>query len=143
MGSGQQERGYMKIRNYADLQVWQKAMSLVTDIYKATTFFPREERYGLTAQIRRSAVSIPSNIAEGSARETTPDLLRFITIAYGSLAELETQLLIARNLDYLAEEIMFSLIQRCREIGRMLNGLRQSLRCSVEEDDSFPLTTDH
>ena len=133
----------MKIKSYTDLQVWQKSMTLVTDVYKITSDFPKSETYGLTGQIRKSAVSIPSNIAEGSARETTRDLLRFISIAYGSLAELETQLLIARNLGYLEENILFPIMQRCREIGRMLNGLRQSLLSSLEESESWPLTTDH
>jgi four helix bundle protein len=134
----------MKVKSYADLQVWQKSMMLVTDIYKITADFPKQEIYGLTTQIRKSAVSIPSNIAEGSARETTRDLIRFINIAYGYLAEMETQLLIAKNIDYLAEEKLFPLMQRCREIGRMLNGLRQSLLSSLEEKATdWPLTTDH
>jgi len=88
----------MKVRNYQELIVWQRAMDLVEEIYKATKEFPREELYALTSQIRRAAVSIPSNIAEGQGRRTTADFLRHLSIAYGSLREVETQALIARRL---------------------------------------------
>ncbi len=90
----------MKVRRYQDLIVWQKAMDLVEKVYEITRHYPREELYGLTAQSRKAAVSIPSNIAEGQGRSTTPDFLRHLSIAYGSLLELETQILIARRLKY-------------------------------------------
>src|SRR5437870_12101920 len=93
----------MKVKNYQELIVWQRAIDLVEDVYKASKNFPREEIYGLTSQIRRAAVSIPSNIAEGQGRRTTSDFLRHLSIAYGSLREVETQILIARRLKYVPE----------------------------------------
>lgn len=80
----------MAIQSYRDLDVWKKSVALVTDVYQATALFPKEEVYGLTSQIRRSAVSIPSNIAEGRGKRGTRDFVRFLNIAYGSLCELET-----------------------------------------------------
>jgi four helix bundle protein len=111
--------------NFRDLLVWQKALSLVTEIYRMTKGFPPEERYSLTSQIRRSAVSIPSNIAEGQARLTFGEFRQFLGHAKGSLAELETQLLIAENLGYLHEP--HDLCARIAEVGRMLSGLLASL----------------
>ena len=90
-----------EVKSYRDLLVWQKSMGLVADVYRLTRSFPREEQYGLTAQIRRSAVSIPSNIAEGHGRHGTKDYLRFLGMANGSLFELQTQLEIARTLEFL------------------------------------------
>ena len=92
----------MKVKNYKELIVWQKAMDLVEEVYTASRSFPREEIYGLTSQLRRAAVSIPSNIAAGQGRRTTADFLRHLSIAYGSLREVETQILIATRLHYLA-----------------------------------------
>src|SRR3979411_1014515 len=90
----------MKVRHYQELIVWQKAMDLVEEVYKVSRSFPREEIYGLTSQLRRAAVSIPSNVAEGQGRRTTTDFLRHLSIAYGSLLEVETQVLIATRLNY-------------------------------------------
>ena len=87
------------LKNYKDLNVWQKAYKLCLEIYRITTKFPKEEKYGLTSQIRRSAVSIPSNIAEGYGRKTTLDYIRLLYISYGSVCELETQILLAGDLD--------------------------------------------
>ncbi len=112
-------------RDFRDLLVWQKAMTLVTDVYRVTACFPKEELYGLTSQVRRAAVSIPSNIAEGQARLTPGEFRQFLGHAKGSLAELETQLLIAENLGYCA--ISESLLQELTEVRRMLNGLLSSL----------------
>ena len=84
----------MRLKTHKDLDVYQNSMELVTDIYHMTKFFPREEQYGLTSQIRRSAVSVPSNIAEGAARKSKPEFIQFLYIALGSLSELETQLII-------------------------------------------------
>jgi four helix bundle protein len=117
----------MKLRHYQELMVWQKAMDLVEEVYKASQTFPREETYGLTSQLRRAATSIPSNIAEGQGRRTTPDFLRHLSIAYGSLLELETQVLIATRLNYLSQKRSQDLLDQCGEIGRMLNGLMSSL----------------
>jgi len=111
------------VRNYRDLLVWQKAMELVTEIYQHTKSFPNEERYGLTLQLRRSSVSLPSNMAEGYGRNSTQDYIRFLRIANGSLFELQTQLEIARNLEFLSEECFSLLFELSREIERMLSSL--------------------
>ena len=102
-----------KLRNYQELIVWQKAMDLVIAVYQQTREFPREELYGLTNQLRRASVSIPSNIAEGQGRNTTGDFRQFLSIAYGSLQEVETQLLIAGRLHNLnAEQLDPLVLQR-------------------------------
>jgi len=115
----------MSKSSFRDLLVWQKAMSLVTDIYRFTQGFPTEERYGLTSQIRRAAVSIPSNIAEGQARPTHGEFRQFLGHAKGSIAELETQLLIAENLGFFRDPT--DLQVQIAEVGRMLNGLFASI----------------
>ena len=93
------------LKNYKELKVWQKAYQLCGDIYKSTRSFPKEERYGLTSQIRRSAVSVPSNIAEGYGRKTTQEYIQALYIAYGSNCELETQILLAGDLRYLKADL--------------------------------------
>jgi four helix bundle protein len=110
-------------RNYRDLIVWQKAMDLATATYRATKDLPKDETYGLRAQIRRAAVSIPSNIAEGEGRGTFAELCRFLRIAYGSLRELETQFLLSERLGYLTPSAVGPLMQACAEVGRLINGL--------------------
>ena len=114
------------MKHYKDLLVWQKAIALVTQIYVVTRSFPREELYGLTSQIRRSAISIPSNIAEGQARLTPGEFRHFLGMAKGSLAELDTQLIIAQKLGCLTEAD--PLFEQLAEVGRMLSGLLSSLR---------------
>src|SRR5256885_337280 len=101
-------------------------MDLVEDVYKASRDFPREEVYALTSQVR-AAVSVPSNIAEGQGRRSTPDFLRHLSIAYGSLLEVETQMLIAGRLSYLAGAKLDQVMERTSEVGRLLNGLMTSL----------------
>lgn len=117
----------MKVKNYQDLIAWQKAMNLVEDVYKASRDFPREEVYALTSQIRRAAVSVPSNIAEGQGRRTTADFLRHLSIAYGSLRGVETQILIAQRLKYIVKGKVESVLSRAGKVGRLLNGLMASL----------------
>jgi four helix bundle protein len=117
----------MKVRNYQDLIVWQKAMDLVEEIYTISRNFPREEVYGLTSQPRRAAVSIPSNIAEGQGRPTTADFVRHLSISYGSLREVETQILIAARLQYLTKERCRDILKMAGEVGPLLNGLMSSL----------------
>ncbi|MDD2913698.1 MAG: four helix bundle protein [Gallionella sp.] len=112
---------------YSDLVVWQKAMDLVTAIYKITAIFPNEERFGLSSQARRAAVSIPSNIAEGHGRKQTGAYINHLSIAYGSLVELETQTQIAVRLNFIQEDKATTLLQQMDEIGKMLTGLRKSL----------------
>jgi four helix bundle protein len=102
-------------------------MQLVTDIYRITKAFPKEEIYGLTSQIRRAAVSIPSNIAEGQGRRTPSEFHQFLGHARGSIMEVETQILIARNLDYCTEAKATLLLDQAAELGRLLNGLMNSL----------------
>lgn len=117
----------MSIESYRDLLVWQKAMDLVVEIYRLTKAFPPDERFGLTIQIRRVAVSIPSNIAEGHGRLHRADFLRFLSIARGSLTELETQLQIATRLGYLDARQTEQSWDLVRHVGRALNGLIRSL----------------
>ena len=116
------------ICSYRDLSVWQKAMDLVTECYETTEAFPSSERYGLAGQLQRAAVSVPANIAEGQARQHTREFIQHLSIASGSLAELETHVQIAQRLGYIADERTEKILSQCAEIGKMLNGLRTSLR---------------
>jgi four helix bundle protein len=115
------------LTNYKELNVWQRAYRLCLEIYKLTRVFPEDEKYNLTSQIRRSAVSIPSNIAEGYGRKTTPDYVRSLYIAYGSTCELETQILISGDLGYIREGSLGNLQEGIREVERMLKALIKSL----------------
>jgi four helix bundle protein len=117
----------MRLKHYQQLIAWQKAISLVTDVYSATKSFPRDEIYGLTSQIRRAAVSVPSNIAEGQGRATRGEFVQFLGHARGSLCEVETQIVIAANLHYIAPDTRDMLSDRITELGRILNGLIASL----------------
>ncbi len=117
----------MIVKNYSELIAWQKAMDLVEAVYGATKLFPKEELYGLTSQLRRAAVSIPSNIAEGQGRKSLNEFLHFLSIAYGSLREVETQILIAGRLNYLTQPEVRRLIEFTSEVGRLINGLANSL----------------
>lgn len=118
----------MASKNYRDLIAWQRAMELVEKVYKATREFPKEEVYALTSQMRRAAVSIPSNIAEGEGRRSGNEFSHFLSIAYGSLRELETQILIAQRLSYLDDEQVQTLFSMTEEVGRLINGLVNSLK---------------
>lgn len=117
--------------SHKDLEVWKKSVSLVTEVYQATSLFPKEEIYAITSQIRRSAVSIPSNIAEGAARQTNKEFIRFLFIASGSCAELDTQMLIAHQLQYLDEDTYKELCPKVEEVGKMINGLIKYRRTIV------------
>jgi four helix bundle protein len=125
----------MGVRSYRELTAWQKAMDLVEMIYTATRIWPKEEVYSLTSQVRRAAVSVPSNIAEGQGRNSTKEFLHHLSMAYGSLCEVETQVLVAQRLDYLNSDTAKQLLTNTAEVGRLLNGLSRSL--------SEKLTTDH
>lgn len=118
----------MEIKNFRDLIVWQQSRELVQHIYKATSQFPVDERFGLTSQIRRAAVSVPSNIAEGHSRRGRKDYIQFVCIAIGSLAEIETQLLLACDLQFLSAKESEPLMAKVYEIQSMLHGLRKSLQ---------------
>jgi four helix bundle protein len=115
------------LKNYKELVVWQKSYQLCLDIYNVTRTFPKEEIYGLSAQLRRAAVSLPSNIAEGYGRRTTQDYVRFLYIAYGSACELETQILLARDLGYIHGTELNNLLQGLGDVERALKGLIRSL----------------
>jgi len=117
----------MTIRSFRDLIVWQLGRELVKCVYELTKRFPREEQFGLTSQVRRAAVSIPSNIAEGHARESTKEFLYHLSVAMGSLAELETQLHLASDLNYCDLQQTTELLEQTDELGRKLRGLQKSL----------------
>jgi len=121
----------MSAQHYRQLLVWQKAMDLAVMCYEITKPFPSEERYGLTSQIRRAAVSVPANIAEGNARFHTKEFLNHLSIARGSLAEVETELMIGQRVGYLLQEPLDQILALSDEIGRMTAGLRQSLEAKL------------
>ena len=124
------------LRNFKELKVWQKSYALCLEIYKMTNSFPREEVYGLKSQIRRAAVSVPSNIAEGYGRKTTLDYIRYLYISYGSNCELETQLLLSSDLNYVKNGEMKGIQRELGEVERMLKALIKSLEKSTRTLDS-------
>jgi four helix bundle protein len=130
------ERLRSPVRCHNDLILWQKAMNLAFAIHKVTTGFPKSELFGLVSQIRRAAISVPSNIAEGSARKSTREFLRFLQIAHGSLAEVQTHVELAWRFGYLADDLFAELNEKIDEVGRILNavvaGLRRRLRQRLE-----------
>jgi four helix bundle protein len=118
------------VSNFKELVAWQKAMDLVALVYSVTSEWPTGERFGLTSQAQRAAVSVAANIAEGHERRTTKEYLRFLAIASGSLAELETHLLIAQRLGYSPSEQFHSSIAQTQEVGRIVRGIERSLLAS-------------
>ncbi|HEX8735593.1 MAG TPA: four helix bundle protein [Pyrinomonadaceae bacterium] len=116
------------MRPHHNLDVWQKAVDFVIDIYRATEIFPKEERFGLISQLRRAAVSIPANIAEGAARKSEKEFLQFLSIAQGSASEVETELVIAFRLEFIDKSKYNELIESLDDISRMLNGLSNHLK---------------
>ena len=116
--------------SFRDLVAWQKAMTLVSAVYRATEAFPQREMYGLSNQVRRAAVSVPSNIAEGKGRLSKKEFVQFLAQARASLCEVQTQLEIALNLGYLAPDTFAALDDQAREVGRILNGLIKTIRVS-------------
>ncbi len=116
------------LRSYRDLEVWKKSIDWVEAIYRASSNWPKDERFGLISQTRRAAVSVPANIAEGAARTGTGEFLQFLSVAKGSLAESETHLILAGRLGYLSMMEQEPLLAQSAEIGRMLSGLTKSLR---------------
>ena len=117
----------MQIRSFRDLRVWQIGIELVKIVYESTSGFPRNEVYGLVSQMQRAAVSVPSNIAEGHARESTKEYLQHLSIAQASLAELETQVEIAKHLNYISDANASQMIERISSLGRQLFALRNAL----------------
>ncbi|MBK5938203.1 four helix bundle protein [Halochromatium roseum] len=115
------------VKSYQELVVWEKSMELVERVYRMTKVFPAEEMYGLSSQLRRAAVSVPSNIAEGQARRSKAEFLRFLSIAQGSRAEVETQTLIAERLGYVSKQQISEIVLLLEEIAKMLHTLRAKL----------------
>ena len=116
------------MRPHHKLEAWIKAIQLVTDVYKSSEGFPKEERYGLTSQIRRAAVSIPANLAEGAGRRSSKEFAHFLSNSQGSASELETELIIANRLGYLDETTFAKLISQLERIGRLITGLTRHVR---------------
>ena len=123
------------LKNYRELKVWQKSYKLCLDIYKVTKKFPREERYGLCSQMTRASVSVPSNIAEGYGRKTTPEYIHSLYMAYGSNCELDTQLSLAGDLGYINGDSLKGLLEKVGEVERMLMALIRSLENKLLESD--------
>jgi len=121
------------MHNFKELIVWQKSRVLVKDVYKLTKKFPADEKFGLTQQIRRAVVSIPSNIAEGSGRETNADFIRFINIANGSAFEVETQLYLALDLEYISKSELEEIIIKLLDVERLIYNLKKSLSKNVKQ----------
>ena len=117
-----------KLNSYQDLLVWQKSVELCVEIYKLVKLLPKEEMYGLSDQMRRAVVSIPSNIAEGYTRNSTKEYLNFLSIANSSRTELETQLIICNKIGYLTEEDTEPALQKCEEIGKMISTITLKLK---------------
>ncbi len=130
------------VRSFRDLEVWRLGLDLVESVYRCTETFPKAETFGLTVQMRRSAVSIPSNIAEGQARNSTRDFLRFLSIALGSLAELETQLELAIRLRYGSVEVE-SILAQVNLLGRKLHCLHRSINTKLLKTNHQPPVTSH
>ena len=121
----------MEVKSYKDLLVWQKAMDMTSLVYSVTAELPVDERFGLISQARRAAVSVPANLAEGHRRASTKDYLRFVSIAAGSLAELETLIELAVRLYSIQSSSLEELVSSADEVGRMVRGLQQSLEARV------------
>ncbi len=116
------------MNNYKELKVWQKSVELSTKIYQITTGFPKDELYGLTSQLRRTAVSVPSNIAEGSGRGSNKDFSHFLSIGLGSAFELETQVIIAGKLQMVKQDDATEIINEVNEIQKMIRGLQKAIK---------------
>ena len=119
------------IESYKDLTVWQKSMDLVVDCYHLSKQFPNQEMYGLTSQLRRAAVSVPANIAEGKHRHHLKEFIQHLSIALGSLAELETHCILAKRLNFISDNKLHEILDKTAEIGKMLNGLKNSLNSNL------------
>jgi len=128
----------MSVTHFRDLQVWQLAMHLAKSVYELTAEFPQSEQYGLSSQLQRSAVSVPSNIAEGNGRGGTREYKRFVSIALGSVAELQTQLLLSKELKLGRSEIVEESLALCDRVGQMLQKLNQALDRRVLDESRVP-----
>ena len=133
----------MGAKDYRDLIVWQKAFRLAATIYKETALFPAEEKYGITSQMRRASVSVPSNIAEGEGRDSKGDFRHHLSIALGSLRELETQILLSVELGYLKPTSVDGMMALADEVGRLIRGLSNSLKTTNTDQDQSSFTIHH
>jgi four helix bundle protein len=133
VASGEQkpETSVTSVQHYRELKVWQAAMDLAEQCYQATRTFPKDELFGMTSQIRRSAASVPANIAEGQGRQHTREFLNHLSVARGSLMELETHVLLSNRVNLLPKETMDRLLFLTDQISRMLSGLRQALEAKL------------
>ncbi len=129
------------VRKYSELIAWQKAMDPVEQVYSASRDFPREEIYGLTSQIRRAAVSIPSNVAEGQSRTSTREFMHHLSIARGSLSEVETQIIVAQRLGYVRPDLAQRVLDQAYEVGYLIHGLTVAI--GRREPANSPLATRH
>lgn len=119
------------MQDYRSLKVWEKAHQLVLNVYKATASFPREELFGLVSQLRRAAVSIPTNIAEGSGRGSKADFSRFLQISFGSASELEYEFMLSKDLGYISENSFQEIVPLIEEVKKMLGGLLKSIKRTI------------
>ena len=117
----------MKKHNFREIKIWQEALVIVKEVYAFTSNLPKEEKYGITSQINRSAVSIPSNIAEGSGRNSNKDFMRFLDISISSSFELETQILLAKELSFITEEKMTLMLEKLAEVQKLIFGFQKTL----------------
>ena len=134
------------IQKYSELIVWQRAMDLVESVYRVSKEFPKEELYGLTSQLRRAVVSIPSNIAEGQSRQGSREFICHLSVARGSLSEVETQLMIAHRLRYFTDEHLEALLEKSLEVGRLIHGLSSAVAkrsAATSPTRHSPLATRH
>jgi four helix bundle protein len=128
----------MAIRSFKGLRVWQESIELIDEIYRLSRTFPRSETYGLASQIQRAAVSVAANIAEGAGRESTREYLHHLAIALGSLAEVETYVVIIARLGYVNPSTTAKLETQCDAIGKMLRNLQKALRKRLDDDKESP-----
>jgi four helix bundle protein len=123
----------MSISSFRDLTVWQLGMQLTEQVYRSTADFPKSETYGLSSQMRRSAVSIPSNIAEGQGRDSTREFLHFLAIAFGSICELETQLILANRFNYLSDADLKLILATLTSTSKTTRSLQKALKLKLEK----------
>jgi four helix bundle protein len=128
----------MTIRSFKDLIVWQRSIDLIDDVYRLTQRFPKSETYGLSSQVQRAAVSIAANIAEGNGRDSTKEYIHHLSFSLGSLAEVETYLVVSVRLGFASLEAVAPLESRADEIGRMIRSLQKALRAKLRRDDDQP-----
>ncbi len=129
-----------EVQDFRGLRVWHDAMALAVAVHETTRMFPPDERFGLTSQLRRASVSIASCIAEGNARSSTKDYLRFLSMSSGSLAEVETQLLLSQRFDYLSESELSKPLPQLHSLARQLQALKKSLSSKLAIDHTFPVS---